>query len=132
MSVRDWLPRAQSALDPAGPSAASLHLLGTIMYIGAALVTVLVTVLMLVPFLRRRERPVNRSLFLWGGGALPGLTLLALVPYVMTAGHEARAPTGPDRLSVEVTGYLYWWDVSYRQGEARRLGERTAPAARAT
>ena len=106
----------QSALDPAGPSAASIHLLGMIMYVGAALVTVLVTALMLVPFLRRRERPVNRNLFLWGGGvALPGLTLLALVPYVMTVGHETRASTAPDRLSVDVTGYLYWWDMSYRR-----------------
>ena len=107
-----------STLDPAGPSAASIHLLGTIMYIGAALVTLLVTALMLVPFLRRGERPVNRSLFLWGGGvALPGLTLLALVPYVMMVGHETRASTAPDRLSVDVTGYLYWWDMTYRRAD---------------
>src|SRR4051794_24009876 len=58
----------QSALDPAGPSAASIDLLGRIMYVGAALVALLVTALMLVPFLRRRERRVNRMLFLWGGG----------------------------------------------------------------
>lgn len=110
----------QSTLNPAGPSAASIHLLGMIMYVGAALVTLLVTALMLVPFMRRRERPVNRNLFLWGGGvALPGLTLLALVPYVMTVGHETRASTAPDRLSIDVTGYLYWWDMSYRRGEGR-------------
>ena len=43
------------------------------MYVGAAVVTLLVTALMLVPFLRRREGRVNRRLFLWGGGvALPG------------------------------------------------------------
>ena len=78
----------QSALDPAGPSAASIHLLGRMMYVGAALVTLLVTVLMLVPFLRRREKAVNRNLFLWGGGvALPAVTLTALVPYVLTVGH---------------------------------------------
>jgi cytochrome c oxidase subunit II len=110
----------QSTLDPAGPSAASIHLLGTIMYVGATLVTLLVTALMLVPFLRRRERPVNRNLFLWGGGvALPGLTLLALVPYVMTVGHETRASTAPDRLSVDVTGHLYWWDMSYHRADGR-------------
>lgn len=108
----------QSTLDPAGPSAASIHQLGIIMYVGAALVTLLVTALMLVPFLRRRERPVNRNLFLWGGGvALPGLTLLALVPYVMTIGHETRASAAPDRLSIDVTGHLYWWDMSYRRGD---------------
>lgn len=106
----------QSALDPAGPSAASIHLLGIVMYVGAALVTLLVTVLMLMPFLRRREGPINRNLFLWGGGvALPGLALAALVPYVMSVGHETRASTAPDRLSVDVTGYLYWWEMSYRR-----------------
>jgi cytochrome c oxidase subunit II len=108
----------QSTLDPAGPSAASIHQLGMIMYVGAALVTLLVTVLMLVPFLRRREWPVNRNLFLWGGGvALPGLTLLALVPYEMTVGHGTRASTAADRLSIDVKGYLYWWDMSYRRGD---------------
>ena len=56
----------QSALDPAGPSATSIAHLGTIMYVGAAIVTGLVCVLMLVPFMRRQERRVNRKLFLWG------------------------------------------------------------------
>jgi cytochrome c oxidase subunit 2 len=91
-------------------------LLGIVMYTGAALVTLLVTVLMLVPFLRRRERRANRYLFLWGGGVLlPGLTLMALVPYVLNVGHETRASTSPDRLSIDVTGYLYWWEVSYHR-----------------
>jgi cytochrome c oxidase subunit 2 len=111
----------QSALDPAGPSAASLHRLGIIMYVGAALVTLLVTALMLVPILRPRERPVNRNLFLWGGGvALPLLTLTALVPYVMTVGHETRAATTPEQVSVDVTGYIYWWDVAYRRPDGSR------------
>jgi len=110
----------QSALDPAGPSAASIHRLGIILWIGATLVTLLVVVLMLVPFLSRRERFVNRKLFLWGGGvALPAVALTALVPYVMSVGHATRAPTGPDRLSVDVTGALYWWDISYRRGDQR-------------
>lgn len=120
-----WLPMAltacagpQSALDPAGPSAASIHLLGIFMYVGATIVTLLVTALMLVPFLRRRRRRVNRRLFLWGGGvALPAFTLAALVPYVMTVGHETRASTAPDRLSVDITGHLYWWDMSYRRAD---------------
>lgn len=106
----------QSALDPAGPSAASIHLLGIFMYVGAALVTLLVTVLMLLPFLRRRESPVNHNLFLWGGGvALPFFTLVALVPYVMTVGHETRAAPAPDRLTIDVTGSLWWWEMAYQR-----------------
>ena len=108
----------QSALDPAGPSAASIHRLGIVLWSGATLVTLLVIVLMLVPFLSRRERVVNRRLFLWGGGvALPLLTLTFLVPYVMTVGQETRASTRPDRLSIDVTAALYWWEMSYRRGD---------------
>ena len=110
----------QSTLDPAGPSAASVHLLGTVMYVGATLVTLLVTALMLVPFLRRREGGVNARLFLWGGGvALPAVTVTALIPYVLTAGEEMRASTAPDRLSVDITGYVYWWEMSYRRAGGR-------------
>lgn len=103
-------------LHPAGPIAASIHELGLIMYVGAAVVTLLVTVLMLVPFVRRRERQVNRKLFLWGGGvALPLLSLTLLVPYVFSVGQGLRASDAPDRLSIEVTGHLWWWNVSYRR-----------------
>jgi len=112
----------QSVIDPAGPAAASIHRLGLVMWMGAALVTALVTALMLMPFVHRGERTVNRRLFLWGGGvALPALTLSALVPYVMTVGTDMRAPTPSGGLSVDVTGYLYWWDISYRlpDGQSR-------------
>ena len=116
----------QSALDPAGPSASSIHILGLVMYVGAALVTVLVTALMIMPFLREREGRVNRKLFLWGGGvALPAITLTALIPYVMIVGQGTRASTGPDRMSVDMTGYLYWWQVGYRRGD----GDAAIPSA---
>lgn len=111
----------QSALDPAGPSAASIDRLGTIMYVIATLVTLMVVALMLIPFLRRRDGPVNRKLFLWGGGvALPFVTLSFLVPYVMTVGHETRAPVTAGQLSIDVTGHQYWWEMSYRQADGLR------------
>ena len=122
----------QSALDPAGPSAAAIHQLGLVMYVGAAAVTLLVTVLMLVPFLRRRARPGHARLFLWGGGvALPLLSLTLLVPYVLSTGHETRVPAA-DRLTIDVTGHLWWWEVSYRRGDgaapARTANELRLPA----
>ena len=88
------------------------------MYVGAAVVTLLVTVLMLVPFVRRRGGGVNQRLFLWGGGvALPGVTVTLLIPFVLGAGEEMRASTAPDRLSVDITGYVYWWEMSYRRAD---------------
>jgi cytochrome c oxidase subunit 2 len=105
----------QSSLDPAGPAAASIHLLGLIMYAGATAVTLLVTALMLVPVWRGQRSAINRGLFLWGGGvALPGLTLAALVPYTMLVGGSMRQSTAPGHVSIDVTGFIYWWDVAYR------------------
>jgi cytochrome c oxidase subunit 2 len=108
----------QSALDPAGPSAASIHKLGLIMYTGASIVTLLVIVLMLVPFVRNNDHRVNRKLFLWIGVLLPAVTLTALVPYVLAVGHETRAPRSPNQLSIDVTGSQYWWSMSYRRTSA--------------
>jgi cytochrome c oxidase subunit 2 len=105
----------QSTLQPAGPSAGSIHQLGTVMYVAAAVVAILVTVLILLPFLRPRNRPANQKLFLWGGGvALPLVTLTALVPYIMSVGHETREAESA-RLSVDVTGHQFWWEMSYRK-----------------
>src|SRR5215207_4170847 len=56
----------QSTLQPEGPSASSIHQLGTLMHVAAALVAILVTALILLPVLRPRQRPVNQKLFLWG------------------------------------------------------------------
>ena len=47
---------------------------------------------------------------------ITSLVVVTIGPF--TANHEVRGPNvpmGSDRLSVDVTGHLYWWDVSYRQ-----------------
>src|SRR4051794_38308394 len=108
----------QSALDPAGPSAASIHLLGIVMYVGAGLVTGIVVVLMLVPFLSQRHRAKSHRVFLWTGAGLPAVTLTVLVPWVLIVGQETRAPDRPEQLTIEVTGHLYWWSMSYHRGSA--------------
>jgi cytochrome c oxidase subunit 2 len=77
------------------------------MYTGATLVTLLVSTLMLVPFLRRRARRAHYSLFLWGGVALSSLTLTVLIPCVLTSGGEMRAPILSPHLTVDVTGSRY-------------------------
>ncbi len=105
----------QSAIDPAGPNARSIHTLGMFMYAGATLVTLLVAGLMLYPFVRRRASRVPTAWFLWGGGvALPSITLAALVPYVLTIGNDMRAATAPNRVVIDVTAAIYWWEMAYR------------------
>lgn len=109
----------QSALDPAGPSAVALHTLGIVMYVGATAVTVLVTAVMLWPFLRRTHRPARRGLFLWGGGvALPSVALLGLIPYVLVTGDGMRQRQAA--YTVDATGFVYWWEMSYRLPDGRR------------
>lgn len=104
----------QSTLVPAGPAAESIHLLGLVMFSGAAVVTLLVTVLIALPFLRRQPRPAPRRLFLWGGGvALPAVVLTALIPFVAVTGTSMRTPVPPEGRRIVLTGHQYWWDVSY-------------------
>jgi cytochrome c oxidase subunit 2 len=103
----------QSTLVPAGPAAQSIHLLGLFMYGGAALVTLLVAALMLVPFIRRNHRPVRQKLFLWGGVALPAVTLTAMIPFIAVTGVSVREPVAADGRRIVVTGHQYWWDVAY-------------------
>ncbi len=68
-----------------------------------------------MPFVQKRERNVNTKLFLWTGVGLPAVTLTALVPYILAIGHETRAPSSPNQLSIDVTGYTFWWSMSYRR-----------------
>jgi cytochrome c oxidase subunit 2 len=49
--------------------------------------------------------------------ALPGLTVTVLIPFVLGAGEEMRASTSADRLSVDITGYVYWWEMSYQRAD---------------
>jgi cytochrome c oxidase subunit II len=39
------------------------------------------------------------------------------VPYALSTGHETRVPSA-DRLTVDVTGHLWWWEMSYRRGDS--------------
>jgi cytochrome c oxidase subunit 2 len=62
--------------------------------------------------------------------ALPLVTLVALVPYIMSIGHETRAASSAGQLSVDVTGHQYWWEMSYRRGDvsgARSANELRVP-----
>jgi cytochrome c oxidase subunit II len=111
----------QSALDPAGPIADSIHTLSLVMYAGAAAVTVLVTVLMIAPFLRRGSaasaswRPSRRVFLVGGGVLLPGITLTVLLIYTSSVGHEMRAAAPNARVTIDATGHIYWWDIAYRR-----------------
>ena len=123
----------QSALHPVGPTAASIHVLGLFMYAVAAAVTVLVVALALAPFLRKEPRRANSKWFLWGGGVvLPATAIGFLMPHVFSIGQEPRAMDADARITIEVTGHVFWWDVAYRHptgnGAATTANEVRLPA----
>jgi cytochrome c oxidase subunit 2 len=110
----------QSALDPAGPAADLLARLFWGMVIGSAVVWLAVVALIVHAtwFLRRPlTARANRILVAGGGVALPIAILTGLLAYALSLlpGMLGRAP--PGSLTVEVTGYQWWWRVRYlREG----------------
>jgi cytochrome c oxidase subunit II len=106
----------QSALDPAGRSAARLASLFWWMSIGALVIWVAVVALALYAA-RAGRRPVSlksaRTLIVGAGVVFPGLVLagllaagLSMLPPVL-----ARAPEGS--LTIQVTGEQWWWRLRY-------------------
>lgn len=130
-------PIAQSVLHPAsGSSAELLHQLGLVLYVGAALVFVLVMTLAIrAVFSPARSINVNRWVI--GGGIIfPVVTLSVLLIYSLAVGASLSridVPsgirllldcfTGPrlqsdlwnasTPLRVEVVGKQWWWEVRY-------------------
>ncbi|HLU40150.1 MAG TPA: cytochrome c oxidase subunit II [Planctomycetota bacterium] len=106
----------QSALDPAGPDARLLAHLFWGMSIGSAVVWLVVVALTLHAF-RPARRPVStraaRLLLLGGGVALPTAVLTGLLAYALALLPRMLAPAPPGSLTIEVTGYQWWWRVRY-------------------
>jgi cytochrome c oxidase subunit 2 len=114
----------QSSLEPAGRDAAWLAALWWWMAAGAALVWGAVMALGLY-YGRPHEAAPNptrdRWLIVGAGVVFPVSVLTALLVYGVSGIPRlvARAPEGS--LSVDVTGELWWWRVSYTLADGERL-----------
>jgi cytochrome c oxidase subunit 2 len=64
-------------------------------------------------FARPERFPGGRSWVLGGGILFPVITLTALQIHEFGVARRLSAQGGPDTLRVEVTGYMWWWDVRY-------------------
>lgn len=105
----------QSALDPAGADARHVYLLTVILFIGGAVIFVVVMTLLLYAIIAppgQRAWLGGRRAIVYGGLVFPIVTLSALLPYglVVMRNADARAP---DPLRIEVVGEQYWWRVRY-------------------
>jgi cytochrome c oxidase subunit 2 len=114
----------QSVLDPSGPQADSVARLWWIAFWIAAAVYVITIGMLLWSAWRAHRRtgagvqpPANaeRVMRRAVGGAV-GVTvaiLLVFIFYDFSAGRSLHAPPRPNYLTINVTGYQWWWEVEY-------------------
>lgn len=105
----------QSALDPAGGDAWDLYWLTIVMTVGATLIFVVVTTLLLYALFAPPERRAwlgTRRTIVYGGLAFPIVTLSLLLPYGLVVMRDVDA-LQPGALQIEVIGEQYWWRVRY-------------------
>ena len=107
-----------SAIDPAGPAAASIAGLWWVMLAGAGAIFALVMTLLLIAMRRGRSGERARSPGLWLGGlglAFPSAVLLALLVYALATGERLQAVSGSDVVRVAAEGHRFFW--RFRQAD---------------
>jgi cytochrome c oxidase subunit 2 len=127
---------SQSALQPAAGSAAELvDQLGTIMYVGASVILVLVVVLVVYGVVAKATTISTRRWIVVGGFIFPAVTLTALLVYSLVIGNAVSAIgtsnalrashehdgddrvssriSRDDRLRIHIVGKQWWWEVRY-------------------
>lgn len=130
-----------SALDPAaGSGAALIDQLGTVLYVGGAIIFLVVMVLAVYGVVAKATS-VNTRLWILGGGlAFPIVTLTTLLMYSLAVGNglnaigssnalqlflecfgigdSARREPEDGVMRIHVVGKQWWWEVRYeREGE---------------
>lgn len=108
---------AQSALHPMGPAAARIALLADVLFIGAAVVMLIVAAAL---WLALRGGPgvraalAGKRAIVVGGIVFPVVTLVALLAYTLWAMRASLGPAAvPPALRIAVAGEQWWWRVTY-------------------
>jgi cytochrome c oxidase subunit 2 len=106
----------QSALHPHGPHAAVVAEISWVLFIGGALVFVLVMAFAAWAVLRPPRWLGSHGAIVAGGIAFPAVVLFALLVYSLWRA-AALTAAEPPALIVEVTGHQWWWRVAYLSAE---------------
>jgi cytochrome c oxidase subunit 2 len=111
-----------STLDPHGPGARTIATLWWFMFAVSTAVVLLVGVLILVGVLRRRrsgpptgEPRWSRGLIFGGGVVFPLVVLTVLWVWSLHDMAALSQPSTANRLSIDVVGHQWWWEVRYPQ-----------------
>ncbi|MGQ9368102.1 cytochrome c oxidase subunit II [Azospirillum sp. ST 5-10] len=124
---------SQSALAPAGADARAIFEIGQVLFVGGGAIFVGVMGLVLYAVLVRPERFRGGIGWILGGGLVfPIVVLFALQVYEFAVTRRLVAAGEPVDLRIEVTGYMWWWDVRYAGpgGTFRTANEIVVPAGR--
>jgi cytochrome c oxidase subunit 2 len=111
----------QSAFTGLGPVSSRITLLIWIMFIGAALITVLISVLMAISIAgpaNWRYKLSREKVIILGGIVFPVVTLTTLLIYgfsILKAGGTLAKAENPVHISV--VGEQWWWRVIYRHDD---------------
>jgi cytochrome c oxidase subunit II len=132
-----------SLLDTHGPKAAETANLWWLMFWMSAAVFLLVVVLLAIAALRQiRPRPtdarglihLNRldgltanGLVLSIGLALPAAVMVLLLVVDLRSLSVLASPATPPRLTIEITGHQFWWEVRYAEAQVTTANEIHVP-----
>lgn len=109
----------QSALEPLGQEAEAVSHLFWVMAAGGGFIWLGVVVLLLAALHGRLQHVEARSagrLILWCGAVFPAVVLIVLLTFALwlMPGLRPFANKTDTRITIEVTGRQFWWDVVYR------------------
>lgn len=111
-----------SIFDPAGPYAGSITTLTWILFAMAAVVVVVVVAALWVALFGgdRLKQRLGGARTIWIGGiAFPVIVLSALLIYGLSLTRHLSAPVPADAMRVRVTGEMWWWRVTYLDGQGQ-------------
>jgi cytochrome c oxidase subunit II len=106
----------QSVFAPFGESAERIAALGSVMFIGGALIFLLVLALVVYAAAaspERRKWLTDKRAVIYGGIAFPVVVLSALLIYELSASEAITGTEERSTLRIEVVGEQWWWRVHY-------------------
>jgi cytochrome c oxidase subunit II len=110
----------QSTLVVGGQSASAIATLSWVMFIGAAVILLLVVAFAALAIFggERRAWIANRRFVIGFGIAFPAVTLSILLVYGLITSRQMLA-LGPPDLRIEVVGEQWWWRINYLNADGQ-------------
>jgi cytochrome c oxidase subunit 2 len=121
-----------------GPEAAQTAMLTWLMFGIAAIVLIIITILILLVFLRPQSKPEGTDVYandqrnirsvLLGGGFVPIMVLMVVMGIGIGVENRFSDPADANPLTIEVIGHQWWWEVHYTKQNFDTANEIHIPA----